>query len=316
VSSNGAREDRAPEDWAAQADAFKYVQDHHVREGFVSSLERDKELYVLGARTARTLSAHRDEAAKREVANLGDHAMIMRSLGRIESSIGVLVARVDGVVVQLHGAEGEIGFLGRESVEHEKAERELRVKIAAVESEGAAERARMAERASMLERRVVELSNAVGDAAKDGAVAKFVAREAFESIHEQEGEAIEGRKDRREYKKLVAWFVLALALAGIGTALRVRYGAENVPQFPAAPHDWRALKGPMQHLTEYLQAASAGLGALYALTVVANVFNPAIALRWPRVAAVLSTLGGHVADARKELGEISKDADAIKLVTQ
>lgn len=72
----------------------------------------------------------------------------------------------------------------------------------------------------------------------------------------------------------------------------------------------------MQHVTEYLQVASAGLGALYALTVVANIFNPAIALKWPRAAAVLSTLGGHVADARKELGDLAKDADAIALVTK
>jgi hypothetical protein len=57
---------------------------------------------------------------------------------------------------------------------------------------------------------------------------------------------------------------------------------------------------PMQ----ILQFASAGLGALYLLTLVVNVFNPLIALRWPRFAAVLSTMGGHVADARAELGAI------------
>lgn len=72
----------------------------------------------------------------------------------------------------------------------------------------------------------------------------------------------------------------------------------------------------MQNLTEYLQTASAALGAMYALTVVVNIFNPAIALRWPRAAAVLSTLGGHVADAREELSELEKDVDALKLVTK
>lgn len=242
MSANGPREDAAPADWEAQADANRYVQDHHVREGFVSSLERDKELYSLTSRTGRRLDAHRTESAKREIANLDDHATIMRSLGRIESVLGVVVARTDGIVVQLHGAEGELAFLGRESVEHEKAERELRTSIAGVAAQAAEERARMAERAAHLERRVVELTAAVGDAAKDGAVAKFVAREAFDSIHDGNDEVREERKEKREakrdYRKLIAWFVLALALAGIGTALRVKYGAENVPQFtaPASAH--------------------------------------------------------------------------------
>lgn len=51
---------------------------------------------------------------------------------------------------------------------------------------------------------------------------------------------------------------------------------------------------------------SAALGALYVLTLVVNIANPLIALRWPRLAAVLSTMGGHVGDARKELDDIAK----------
>lgn len=55
---------------------------------------------------------------------------------------------------------------------------------------------------------------------------------------------------------------------------------------------------------QILQYASTGLGALYALSLFVNLFNPLIALRWPRLAAVLSTMGGHIADARQELGTI------------
>lgn len=239
MSSNGARAEQPPEEWEAHADVVKFVQEHHIREALVSSLERDKELH-------RAVALHARKSGEREIANLDDHATIMRSLGRIESALEkqghaleTQGARLDGAVIHLHGADGELAFLGRKSVEHEKAERELRNSIAGVAAQAAEERARMVERASQLERRVVELSGAVGDAAKDGAVAKFVAREAFESIHDENDEAAEERKAKRETKrdcrKLIAWFVLALALAGAGTALRVRYGAENVPQFPAAP---------------------------------------------------------------------------------
>lgn len=55
------------------------------------------------------------------------------------------------------------------------------------------------------------------------------------------------------------------------------------------------------NLVPIMQNVGAGLGALYALSVVVNLFNPLIALRWPRLAAVLSTMGGHIADARNEL---------------
>lgn len=65
------------------------------------------------------------------------------------------------------------------------------------------------------------------------------------------------------------------------------------------------------NVAQIIQTVGASLGALYALTLVVNVFNPLIALRWPRVATLLSTMGGHVADAKKELDEL-KEAGVTK----
>jgi len=68
------------------------------------------------------------------------------------------------------------------------------------------------------------------------------------------------------------------------------------------------------HLVEVIQKASAVLGGLYALTILVNLFNPLIALRWPRLAAVLSTMGGHLADARNELQVIAASRRVAKAV--
>jgi hypothetical protein len=60
-----------------------------------------------------------------------------------------------------------------------------------------------------------------------------------------------------------------------------------------------------------LHVASVGLGALWSLTVLANAFNKLIAIRWPRFAAVLSGLGGHIGAAREGLAEAEKALEAM-----
>ena len=65
-------------------------------------------------------------------------------------------------------------------------------------------------------------------------------------------------------------------------------------------------------VTHYLQLASAGLGAAYAASLLLNAFQPVIAPRFPRAAAVLAGLGGHVGEARRGLAEASEALKAIE----
>ena len=67
----------------------------------------------------------------------------------------------------------------------------------------------------------------------------------------------------------------------------------------------------MDQVLHTLQIVGAGLGVLYSATLVANAFNPLIKSRWPRLAAVLSGLGGHVGAAREGLAEAEKALEAI-----
>lgn len=68
----------------------------------------------------------------------------------------------------------------------------------------------------------------------------------------------------------------------------------------------------MDQALHVLQLVGAGLGALAALSGVANAFNPLIAVRWPRAAAVLSGLGVHVGGARAQLAEATEALRAIE----